>query len=469
MSGTTIRMTRSVCPVCLRNTEAVLTREADGRIYLEKNCPEHGAFRTLVWQGLVDPDLWTISSEPLSPGQGLRCPGDCGICGEHESGTCCALLEVTQRCNLRCKFCFADGSSGSKDPDVREVKQMIQDIVRQCGEPLLQLSGGEPTLRDDLPELVRFAKEVGCSYVQINTNGIRLAEDPAYVRQLKEAGLDIVFLQFDGTREEIYETLRGRRLLETKLSAIRTCAACGLGVTLVPTVVPGVNDDDLGALVRLAVSLSPDVKGIHFQPVSYFGRVPAEEIPEERYTLDRLMADLSDQAGIAMESFMPSRCDHPLCGFHADFLVSPSGSLKALSSITHSSATRGTARDNREYVARHWIRQKEEDSSPLQQPGKDLPGTASDTDDMDFDTFLYRLRHHRLTLSSMAFQDAMNLNIERLHRCTLHVYDGGKIKPFCAKYLTPVLAGPAAESFAEDRTGGRAYNDSDGINTGRKE
>ena len=311
---------------------------------------------------------------------------------------------------------------------------MIRDIVRQCGDPLLQLSGGEPTLRDDLPELVRFAKEAGCSYVQVNTNGIRLAEDPAYVQRLKEAGLDIVFLQFDGTREEIYEKLRGRRLLETKLAAIRTCAACGLGVTLVPTVVPGVNDDDLGALVRLAVSLSPDVKGIHFQPVSYFGRIPAEEIPEERYTLDRLMADLSDQAGIAMDSFMPSRCDHPLCGFHADFLISPSGSLKALSSITHSSSSRGTARDNREYVARHWIRQ-EEQAAPLQ--------TASMDDDMGFDTFLYRLKHNRLTLSSMAFQDAMNLNIERLHRCTLHVYDNGKIMPFCAKYLTPVV--PAHE------------------------
>jgi hypothetical protein len=165
-------------------------------------------------------------------------------------------------------------------------------------------------------------------------------------------------------------------------------------VTLVPTVVPGVNDDDLGALVRLAVSLSPDVKGIHFQPVSYFGRIPAEEIPEERYTLDRLMADLSDQAGIAMDSFMPSRCDHPLCGFYADFLISPSGSLKALSSITHSSSSRGTARDNREYVARHWIRQ-EEQAAPLQ--------TASMDDDMDIDTFLYRLKHNRLTLSSMAF------------------------------------------------------------------
>ena len=73
MSGTIVRMTRSVCPVCLKNIEAAMTREEDGRIYLEKSCPEHGSFRTLVWQGLVDPELWTVSSEPLAPGKGLAC------------------------------------------------------------------------------------------------------------------------------------------------------------------------------------------------------------------------------------------------------------------------------------------------------------------------------------------------------------------------------------------------------------
>ncbi|MBP3210920.1 MAG: hypothetical protein J6M64_13595, partial [Oscillospiraceae bacterium] len=142
---------------------------------------------------------------------------------------------------------------------------------------------------------------------------------------------------------------------------------------------------------------------------------------------DRLMADISEQAGIPVESFMPSRCDHPLCGFHAGFLINADGSLKPLSSITHSASSRGCERDNREYVARHWRR-------PPEEP---VPAGAF-SEEMDFDTFLYRLRHQSLTLSAMAFQDAMNLNIERLHRCSLHVYDNGKIKPFCARYLTPL-------------------------------
>ncbi len=425
--GERIRDTRSVCPVCLKNLPAFLERERDGRIFLNKTCPKHGAFRVPVWHGKVDFEQWLLGTEPLASGAGLGCPGGCGICAEHEIGTCCALLEVTGRCNLRCRYCFADGGAGGADLPFEACRDAIREIVRQCGQPLLQFSGGEPTLRDDLPELIRFAREAGCSYTQLNTNGLRLSEDPDYVKRLAEAGLDIVFLQFDGTREKIYRTLRGVPLLETKLRAIRACAEQRLGVTLVPTVVRGVNDDDLGALVSLAVSLAPAVRGIHFQPVSYFGRYPQTPGEEDRYTLDRLMADISEQAGIPIESFMPSRCDHPLCGFHASFLIEPDGGLKALSSITHSAHSRGCERDNREYVARHWRRAPEEPP-----PAGELSG------EMDFDTFLYRLRHHSLTLSAMAFQDAMNLNVERLHRCSLHVYDRGKIKPFCAKYLTSI-------------------------------
>ena len=422
-----MRKTRSVCPVCLQNLPATLVREESGRILLEKRCPEHGEFRVPVWQGLMDFALWSQGSDALPDALGLHCPERCGICSEHESGTCCALLEVTKRCNLRCRFCFADGGSAEDEPDAAELKDAIREIARRCGGPLLQLSGGEPTLRDDLPELIRFAKEAGCSYVQLNTNGIRLAREPDYAKKLADAGLDIVFLQFDGTRDEIYESLRGMPLLAIKKEAIRVCGENRVGVTLVPTVVKGVNDDDLGGIISLACELSPAVRGVHFQPVSYFGRYPKRPEEADRYTLDQLMADISAQSGIPLGSFMPSRCDHPLCGFHADFLIEAQGGLRPLSSITHSSRSRGCEKDNREYVARHWRRAPEEPAPPAAFP-----------DGMDFDTFLYRLRHERLTLSAMAFQDALNLNVERLRRCSLHVYDGGKIKPFCAKYLTAI-------------------------------
>ena len=421
--GKVIRSTRSVCPVCLKNLPAALSREDDGRVFLEKTCPDHGEYRALVWQGKMDFESWLLSEPPMAAGEGLRCPADCGLCGKHQAGSCCVLLEVTRRCNLRCRFCFADGGATEDDPSAEELEAAITDIVKQCGPVLLQLSGGEPTLRDDLPRLVRFAKSAGCGTVQLNTNGLRLAEDPDYAARLAEAGLDIVFLQFDGVDDQIYQTLRGAPLLREKAEAIRVCDALRLGVTLVPTVVPGVNDHALGEIVRFAADHLPAVRGVHFQPVSFFGRHDAA--PDARYTLDRLMADLSEQAGIPADAYLPSRCDHPLCGFHASFLLEPDGSLRPLARFQHASRARGRAQDNRAYVAKHWRRAPDE-------PAPDL------SNDMDFDAFLYRLRQRSLALSAMAFQDAMNLNIERLRQCTLHVYRGGAIVPFCANYLTPM-------------------------------
>ena len=419
-----LRQTRSVCPVCLRNLPAQLAAQPDGSVLLEKTCPAHGPFRVQVWQGKTDFDAWCAASAPLTPGEGLRCPERCGLCGEHETGSCCVLLEVTRRCDLRCRYCFAEGGADTADPTLEALEAAVSDIAARCGGPLLQLSGGEPTLRDDLPELVRAAKAAGCAFVQVNTNGLRLAREPDYAAALAAAGLDIVFLQFDGTRNEIYEQLRGAPLLEQKLEAARICAENRIGVTLVPTVVRGVNDGDLGALVALAASLAPGVRGVHFQPVSYFGRYPASAAREERYTLDALMHDLHEQAHIPTACFLPSRCDHPLCGFHAAFLIGGDGTLQPLTSAAPAPG-RSSAKENRDYVARRWMRSAAE-REPAARGGD------------DFDSFLYRVRHESLTLSAMAFQDAMNLNIERLRRCSLHVYDGGAIKPFCAKYLTPM-------------------------------
>ena len=138
-----IKNTRSVCPVCLKNIPACLDQLEDGSVILRKTCPEHGSFQVPVWRGKADFASWCMEATPLCQGEGLCCPQNCGICPEHESGSCCVLLEVTERCNLNCRFCFADGGSCSLDPSLDSLKADILDIVKQCGKPLLQLSGGD--------------------------------------------------------------------------------------------------------------------------------------------------------------------------------------------------------------------------------------------------------------------------------------------------------------------------------------
>ena len=337
-----------------------------------------------------------------------------------------------------------------------QVKAWIFDLT-EPGQTFLQLSGGEPTLREDLPELIAFAVKAGCRYVQLNSNGLRLAEDEDYVRRLAEAGLSFVFLQFDGLTEDVYLALRGRPMMNIKRRAIENCGKYGIGVTLVPVIVPGVNDRQIGDMIRFGIEKSPVVRGIHFQPVSYFGRIPALPREEDRYTLDQLLRAVVQQSGGLVEekNLIPSCCDHPMCGFHGDFVVMPDRSLLSLTGKRSrvccgpEEAGFDPAEKNREFIGRRWKRAdgagggSEEnrygagDDSPETGHGTGAGGAESEPVDMtDMDEFLDRVNRYGFTITSMDFQDAGNLDFERLRRCSLHVYRRGRLVPFCAAYLS---------------------------------
>jgi uncharacterized radical SAM superfamily Fe-S cluster-containing enzyme len=423
----TIRKTASVCPVCLERLPAEIVRQGEN-YYIKKTCPAHGHFSAVVWRG-TQPSFedWCAGIEPggVAPG----CPNACGLCKNHLRKTCCALVEVTARCNLACPVCFASaGCSDAREPSVSELYRQFRALVRN-GNTFVQLSGGEPAVRDDLPEIVAAAKRAGCENIQLNSNGLRLGADPAFTKALKDAGLSFVFMPIDGTDDTIYEKLRGRPLLEAKKAAISVCGDNLLGVTLVPTLVPGVNDGDIGNIVRFGLDNSPAVRGIHFQPVSYFGRYPAPPADSDRITLPEVLRAIEAQTGgkIKLSDFVPSACDHPRCGFHGDFVVLPGGMLISLTSKSGKSTccSDGNAHlKSRNFVSRRWKR-----TGPA-------PEARPDDDFTNLDTFLKRVRSHGFTITAMAFQDAYTLDLERLRSCSLHVFKDGKTLPFCVNYLT---------------------------------
>jgi uncharacterized radical SAM superfamily Fe-S cluster-containing enzyme len=425
----------SLCPVCLERVPAVRLREGDD-YFLVKTCPEHGEFKTIVWRG--DPSLETWSRPkavvpPASPydGGGRGCPFDCGICSDHRQQSCTVLIEITSRCNLFCPFCFADsGGSAVPDPSLENLAERFRTALRKSGpHNIVQLSGGEPTVRDDLPEIISLGRELGFPYIQLNSNGVRLAAEPGYAARLKDAGLFSVFLQFDGTQDSIYRAIRGRALLAEKLKAIDHCADAGLGIVLVPTIVRGVNDGDVGAILRLALELAPAVRGVHFQPAAYFGRHLTPPPAEERLTLPDLMRAIQQQTDglIRADQFIPPGCEHPLCSFHGNFLRQPDGSLKPLSKQAVEFCC-GTDQENRgtgkavSYVVNQWAAPK--------------PVSCCATRD-SLDDFLENHRSNTFAISAMAFQDAWSLDLERVQECCIHVAaPDGRMIPFCLYNLT---------------------------------
>jgi len=430
------RVPRSVCPVCLRPVPARHETEGD-TAYLIKECPDHGVFRTVVWRGEPGFREWSRPKIPSSPKKPFTrvdrgCPLDCGLCDGHRQHTCTAVMEVTWRCDLGCPVCFASsGKAAPPDPAVEEMGRLFDRVYEASGHCNVQLSGGEPTVRDDLPDLIRLGKAKGFPFIQLNTNGLRIGREQGYAEALAEAGLNSVFLQFDGTGDPIYSNLRGRPLFDTKLAAIEALSRAGIGIVLVPTVVPGVNDHDLGAILRLAAEKSPAVRGVHFQPVSYFGRYPEPPADGQRITLPELMRLLEAQTDGAVRArdFLPPGCEHSHCSFHANYVVAEDGALSKLSAggscgCTPPRPASEGADKAKAFVKRQWAAA----------PDKTLP--MADAPDA-LDAFISRAATHTLAVSAMAFQDAWTLDLERLKGCCIHVVSpDGRLIPFCAYNLT---------------------------------
>lgn len=449
--------TESLCPVCLRRISARRVAEGDD-VYLCKRCPDHGGFKTIIWRGVESYASWgsacRMPARPpvCSSGVERGCPFDCGLCPDHRQHTCCVVLDVTERCNLACPVCFASaGESAKPDPPADEIVAWCRRLLELGGPFNLHLSGGEPTVRRDLPDIIRRVRALGFTYIQLNTNGVRLARDPEYAQELKDAGLTCVFLQFDGVSDEVFRAIRGKPLLDTKLEAIANCDRAHLGVVLVPTLVPGVNTSQIGEILRTGVRLAPAVRAVHFQPVSYFGRYPAGRTDNDRITFPEVLRLIEEQTTGAFKAteFYPASGENPYCSFHGKFWLDaekritpapypqfssccgpavdpPSSGLIQLGAPMPQ-VSDGVRRAQR-FVAQHW-------SYPSEAATADgcMPGNL---DTSSFDQFLTS-KKISLSISGMAFQDAWNLDLERLRECFLHVLSPAqKLVPLCAYNLT---------------------------------
>jgi uncharacterized radical SAM superfamily Fe-S cluster-containing enzyme len=431
--------TRSVCPTCLRVIDARIVVR-DDRVIMTKACPDHGPFEALLSS---DARMYVDSLPFNKPGRSplafstavsRGCPDDCGLCPEHRQHTCAALIEITSRCNLDCPVCFADAGPGF-DLTLAQVERMLDRFVELEGKPeVVQFSGGEPTLHPDLVAMIRAANGRGIRMVMLNTNGLRIAEDDAFLARLADVR-PTVYLQFDGFSARSQVALRGQNLLGIKLKALDRLAQAKLDVVLVPTVDKSANHDQLGEIVRFGLR-HPAVHGIAFQPVTHGGRFPPSD-PLERETIPDVIHGIAGQTGgLLVESdFIPVPCCHPTCR-SATYLYVDGDKVTPLPRVLEVDKYLN-------YVVNRTLPEiRPEILEALEGlwSAASVPGATSTVRrfrdaccDIPFLNTASHLKRHVFTIVIQDFADAYTMDLNVLHKCCVgQLIPDGRMIPFCA-------------------------------------
>jgi uncharacterized radical SAM superfamily Fe-S cluster-containing enzyme len=460
-----LKTTKSICPECHEVLPARIF-ERQGVVMMSKSCPTHGNYEDVYWS---DYEQWERAKSYSVVGDGLEnprtltsrgCPYDCGICPNHKSQTILSIIDVTNRCNLKCPICFANASAAGYvyEPSFDEICRMIDNLAsnRPVSVKALQLSGGEPTLRDDLPEIIKYAHSAGIDHIEVNTNGIRIANDPAYLDRVLKADLSSFYLQFDGITNDPYKVTRGLELLPTKLKAIENLKARGHdSVILVVTLVKGVNDNQLGGIIDFAARNHDAVRCVNVQPVSITGRIDRNKLADYRITIPDFMRLVEEQTGgqVKRSDFYPvpsvvpfaravgslkgqrypEFTMHEHCGM-ATFVFVEDGKLvpitryanvdafmNAMNEVAELADAGKKVRANMKMVEslRHL---------KLQVLGPLLTGVIKEG---SYEA-LGRLMRRVVMIGAMHFMDGYNFDLERVERCGIHyAIPDGRIIPFC--------------------------------------
>ncbi|MEW5807561.1 MAG: tetraether lipid synthase Tes [Acidobacteriota bacterium] len=491
------RKTDSLCPECLEVIEACIFEE-DGKVIMEKRCGKHGSCRDIVYS---DAQLYRkIEKWSFFEGEGIAnpkvqdatlCPWSCGLCQMHYSTPALTNIDLTNRCNLRCRFCFANANATDYvyEPGLDQIKRMLEQAisVRPRREQAVQFSGGEPSLSPHFIEACRYARTLGYARIQAATNGIIFAQNFEFVEKAREAGLDTLYLQFDGTDEKIYRETRGVNLWEIKQKCIETSRKLNIAVVLVPTIVKTINDDQIGKILQFGINNVDVIPGISYQPVCFTGRIDQHLRMQQRFTLSDLAWAVEKQTGYAsaMRDWYPIAMINPLTRVMDSF---KKGDVKNMFCSCHTNCGIGTFlfvnRATKEVIPFPKIFDIEKaalDMVRLAEKMERKPSKLYATlciinlfrkhflsqKDTDFNlfTFLKIMDHYAggqlgiakrdkyqwrmIYCAGMHFQDAFNYNVERVKRCVIHYSSpDGKMYPFCTYNSGPYFREKIERQFS---------------------
>lgn len=310
--------TTSVCSTCLYPVEAKIIFK-DDNVFMDKWCPTHGMERVLISDDVEyyrlarevfvkPPEMPQIFNTQMQYG----CPYDCGICPDHMQHSCLSIVEITDVCNLNCPVCYAEsGTHRTEHKPLSDIIKMLDAVVANEGEAdVVQLSGGEPTLHPDFFTILDEAKARPIKHVMLNTNGIVLAKDRAFVERLAKykPGIE-VYLQFDSFKEEVLHSLRGADLSKIRRQALNHLNEFNISTTLVVTLKKGHNDDEIGKIIEFAAG-EQCVRGVTLQPIQDAGRVQDYESKQHRLTLSEVRRKITEQTDLfTLADIVPVPCN----------------------------------------------------------------------------------------------------------------------------------------------------------------
>ncbi len=484
----------SLCPECRRKIDAVLY-EKDDKVYMRKGCPEHGEYRDLISSDVrfyLKMEKWTFEDEggienPIVTNP-TSCPESCGLCSNHLTTACMVNIDLTNRCNLNCPWCFANANASGTLYQVNrnQIELMLRTArnVKPKRNKTIQYSGGEPTIHPDFIWAIKRAKQIGFTYVMAATNGLKFARSREFTESCREAGLDALYLQFDGVSDDTYMKTRGHPLAELKFRVIEHARAAGMRVILVPTVIRGVNDHEIGNIVRFGLDNLDIVNAISFQPVSFTGRVSLEERLNQRFTMADLARAVKEQTGylepyrdwyplsfisplsklmekLSGKPTMTISC-HSDCGVGAYVISDGNGTVLPITEFVDMESTLAEInkmskkmvsflekplflaqfyRVLRKYYLGHQLPKGFSFFDFLSAIGPTLIRRAS---------YLGKRRDWRfLIILSMHFQDLYNFNVDRVRRCNVHyVAPDGQVYPFCSYNSGPTYREAVERAFS---------------------
>ena len=309
--------TLSLCYECLRRVDAKIVFE-DEQVFMLKRCPEHGRQKVLIatdieyYKNIRNFNKASEYPKFFNTKTKYGCPYDCGLCPDHEQHSCLTLIEVTDRCNLKCPTCYAESSpTYGRHRTLEEIEWMFDIIVANEGEPdVIQISGGEPTIHPQFFEIMDIAKSKPIRHLMLNTNGVRIAKDFEFTKKLATYMPDFeVYLQFDSFKPEALMSLRGKDLTAVRMKALENLNRLNLSTTLVVTLQKGLNDDEIGKIIEFALQ-QPCVRGVTFQPTQIAGRVDNFDPAKDRLTLTEVRSSILEQTNIfSPNDLVPVPCN----------------------------------------------------------------------------------------------------------------------------------------------------------------